>query len=47
MTTDGTLQAREGLFQCVVKNKWVLYQLNPVGMSLEDVFLKLTTKEGA
>jgi ABC-2 type transport system ATP-binding protein len=47
VTTDGTLQAREGLFQCVVKNKWVLYQLNPVGMSLEDVFLKLTTKEGA
>lgn len=47
VVTDGSLQAREALFQCVVKNKWVLYQLNPVGMSLEDVFLKLTTKESA
>jgi len=45
VTTDGSIEAREGLFHCVVKNKWVLYQLNPVGMSLEDVFLKLTTKE--
>ncbi|HET9869749.1 MAG TPA: ATP-binding cassette domain-containing protein, partial [bacterium] len=47
VTTDGSTEAREGLFQCVVRNKWVLYQLNPVGMSLEDVFVKLTTKEGA
>ena len=45
VTTDGSLDAREALFQCVVKNKWVLYQLNPVGASLEDVFLQLTTKE--
>jgi ABC-2 type transport system ATP-binding protein len=46
VTTDGSNEAREGLFQCVVRNKWVLYQLNPVGMSLEEVFMKLTTKEG-
>jgi ABC-2 type transport system ATP-binding protein len=45
LTTDGSLEAREAIFHCVVKNKWVLHQLNPVGMSLEDVFLKLTTKE--
>jgi ABC-2 type transport system ATP-binding protein len=47
VTTDGSTEAREAIFQCVVKNKWVLYQLNPLGMSLEDVFLKLTTKETA
>jgi ABC-2 type transport system ATP-binding protein len=47
VSTDGTNETREALFQTVVKNKWVLYQMTPVGMSLEDVFLKLTTKEGA
>jgi ABC-2 type transport system ATP-binding protein len=47
VATDGTLSTREALFQCVVRNKWVLYQLTPLGMSLEDVFLKLTTKETA
>jgi len=47
VTTDGSSDAREDLFHCVVKNKWVLIQLTPVGMSLEDVFLKLTTKESA
>lgn len=47
VTTDGSSEAREALFHCVVKNKWVLYQLTPLGMSLEDVFLKLTTKESA
>jgi gliding motility-associated transport system ATP-binding protein len=45
VTTDGSTDAREGLFQCVVRNKWVLYQMTPLGMSLEDVFLKLTTKD--
>ncbi len=47
IVTDGSNEAREALFNSVVKNKWVLYQLSPVGMSLEDVFLKLTTKESA
>ncbi len=47
VTTNGANETREALFQTVVKNKWVLYQMTPVGMSLEDVFLKLTTKEGA
>jgi ABC-2 type transport system ATP-binding protein len=46
VTTDGSNEAREALFHCIVRNKWVLYQLAPVGMSLEEVFLKLTTKEG-
>jgi ABC-2 type transport system ATP-binding protein len=47
LTTDGTMDAREEIFQCVAKNKWVIYQMNPIGMSLEDVFLKLTTKDTA
>ncbi len=47
LTTDGSAEVREALFKCVVNNKWVLYQLTPLGMSLEDVFLKLTTKESA
>jgi ABC-2 type transport system ATP-binding protein len=45
VTTDGSNDSREALFQCIVRNKWVLYQLTPLGMSLEDVFLKLTTKD--
>jgi ABC-2 type transport system ATP-binding protein len=47
VTTDGTAEAREAVFHLVVKNKWVLTQLTPVGLSLEEVFLKLTTKETA
>jgi len=47
LTTDGSSEVREALFRSVVSNKWVLYQLTPLGMSLEDVFLKLTTKESA
>jgi ABC-2 type transport system ATP-binding protein len=45
LTTDGTMEAREAVFHSVVKNKWVLTQLTPVGLSLEEVFLRLTTKE--
>jgi ABC-2 type transport system ATP-binding protein len=47
VTTDGSAEAREAIFHCVVKNKWVLTQLTPVGLSLEEVFLRLTTKESA
>ena len=47
VTTDGSSEVREALFSCVVRNKWVLTQMTPVGLSLEDVFLKLTTKEEA
>jgi ABC-2 type transport system ATP-binding protein len=47
VTTDGTAESREALFHCVVKNKWILTQLTPVGLSLEEVFLRLTTKESA
>jgi ABC-2 type transport system ATP-binding protein len=47
VTTDGSSEAREAVFHAVVRNKWVLTQLTPVGLSLEEVFLRLTTKETA
>ena len=47
ITTDGSTESREAVFHCIVKNKWVMTQLTPVGMSLEEVFLRLTTKESA
>ena len=36
---------RENLFKLIVENNWILYELRQIDMSLEDVFLKLTTKE--
>lgn len=36
---------RENLFKIIVENNWILYELRQIDMSLEDVFLKLTTKE--
>ena len=45
VATDGSTGARESIFNCVVRNKWVLTQLTPMGLSLEEVFLKLTTKD--
>ncbi|MDP2953273.1 MAG: ATP-binding cassette domain-containing protein [Chloroflexota bacterium] len=36
---------REDLAALVVQSGWGLQQLTPLGMTLEDVFLKLTTKE--
>jgi ABC-2 type transport system ATP-binding protein len=36
---------RADLAAAVVKGGWALYQLRNVGMSLEEVFLQLTTQE--
>ncbi|MBI3966006.1 MAG: ABC transporter ATP-binding protein [Chloroflexi bacterium] len=36
---------RERLAQTVVQNGWGLLEMRPVGMSLEEIFLKLTTRE--
>jgi ABC-2 type transport system ATP-binding protein len=36
---------REEVFKAIVANNWVLYEMRSESMSLEDVFLKLTTKE--
>jgi ABC-2 type transport system ATP-binding protein len=45
VATDGTPETRDALFHCVARNKWTLHQMTPVGLSLEEVFLKLTTQE--
>ncbi len=36
---------RKDLAKTIVQNGWGLFELRPVGMSLEEVFLRLTTKE--
>jgi len=37
--------ARKELARAVVESGWGLLELRPIGMSLEEIFLKLTTKE--
>jgi len=37
--------ARREMARAVVQSGWGLLELRPLGMSLEDIFLKLTTKE--
>ena len=36
----------EQIFQCAVKNKWIMSELREEELSLEDVFTRLTTMEG-
>lgn len=36
---------REQISECVVKERWGLLELRPMIMTMEDVFLKLTTEE--
>jgi ABC-2 type transport system ATP-binding protein len=36
---------RTELAACIVNNGWGLLEMRPVGMSLEEIFLHLTTKE--
>ena len=43
-TTPGH-DSRKELARAVVQSGWGLLELRPAGMSLEDIFLKLTTKE--
>jgi ABC-2 type transport system ATP-binding protein len=43
-TTPGH-DSRKELARAVVESGWGLLELRPAGMSLEDIFLKLTTKE--
>ena len=38
---------RERLAATVVSQGWGLLELRPIGMSLEEIFLKLTTSEEA
>jgi gliding motility-associated transport system ATP-binding protein len=39
--------ARRDLSRAIVESGWGLLELRPMGMSLEEIFLKLTTKEDA
>lgn len=45
-TTQGH-DVRKDLARAVVESGWGLLELRPVGMSLEEIFLKLTTTESA
>jgi ABC-2 type transport system ATP-binding protein len=43
--TEKGLDARTELARAVVSSGWGLLELRPVGLSLEEIFLKLTTTE--
>ncbi|RKY85261.1 ABC transporter ATP-binding protein [candidate division KSB1 bacterium] len=43
--TKPDVDLRKTLAQTVINNNWGLYELRSEGMSLEEIFLKLTTKE--
>jgi ABC-2 type transport system ATP-binding protein len=43
--SDKGQDVRAELARAVVESGWKLYELKPSGMSLEDIFLKLTTKD--
>ncbi|MFH1824536.1 MAG: ABC transporter ATP-binding protein [Candidatus Firestonebacteria bacterium] len=45
LESEGDKDIREEIFKTVVSNNWILYEMKAEHMSLEDVFLKLTTKE--
>ncbi|MFH1260053.1 MAG: ATP-binding cassette domain-containing protein [Elusimicrobiota bacterium] len=38
-------EIREALFRMAVTNNWVIYELRPIRVSLEEIFLRLTTEE--
>jgi len=42
---DGQRDVRRDLARAVVNNGWGLLELRPMRMSLEDIFLSLTTDE--
>lgn len=37
---------RRGIFECMAKNNWPILMMKPTEMSLEDIFLTLTGKNG-
>lgn len=43
--SDLSKDIRPELFNLCAKNNWVIYEMTPVSVSLEEVFLKLTTRE--
>jgi ABC-2 type transport system ATP-binding protein len=42
---DANADLREDIARVVVEGGWGLLEMRPVGMSLEEVFLQLTTSE--
>ena len=46
-TAKGSHSLRKELAHAIVTAGWGLHELRPVGLSLEEIFLKLTTAEGA
>jgi len=44
-TVKDHLNIRSELARCVVESGWGLHELRPVGLSLEEIFLKLTTSD--
>lgn len=47
VVTEASRDVREEVFRLAVQEGWVLTRLAPLGLSLEEVFLRLTTKEAA
>ena len=45
LESEGDKEIREEIFKTVVLNNWILYEMRAEHMSLEEVFLRLTTKE--
>ena len=43
--TDVSIDVRESLFAAMASHKWPIVEMKTIDMSLEDVFLKLTTEE--
>jgi len=43
--TESDMDIRKHIAKAVVNNNWGLFEMKSFGMSLEDIFLKLTTKE--
>ncbi|MDH5677002.1 MAG: ABC transporter ATP-binding protein [Nitrospinota bacterium] len=43
---DGALDRSSQVARAIVEKKWDLYELTPVKMSLEDIFIKIVTEEG-
>ncbi|MDH5508763.1 MAG: ABC transporter ATP-binding protein [Nitrospinota bacterium] len=44
--SDGTIDRSSQVARAIVEKRWDLYELMPVKMSLEDIFIKIVTEEG-
>lgn len=47
LVCDGAADPREAVFRCAVEQGWVMLELTQTQASLEDVFVRLTTREPA